>query len=163
RRACRGAARASQRRPARSRARRGRGAPPWRLGRCPGDDRHEVTHPRRRRRARGGRWRRPRAARPAARAAARRRGLPDLGRALRTFISFDETGRAEVSYVRRGRVVPEVRVERVEAEPALAYARHMAPVFDAGAVIEDSSDLPRSISLVSLLGPEMFDAPDAVV
>jgi len=89
--------------------------------------------------------------------------VQDLPAACRTFIAFDPAGRAEVSYVRLGRVVPDVQVETVDVDVALSYGRRMAPVFDAGAVIEDSSDLPRSISLVSLLGPEMFDQPEAVV
>ncbi len=89
--------------------------------------------------------------------------VADLPAACRTFISFEPDGRAAVSYVRLGRVVPDVQVETVDPEVALAYARRMSPVFDAGAVVEDSSDLPRSISLVSLLGPEMFAQPEAVV
>ena len=91
------------------------------------------------------------------------REVPELPAACRTFIAFDESGAASVSYVRLGRVVPGVQVERVEADAALSYGRRMSPVFDAGAVVEDSSDLPRSISLVSLLGADMFSDPATVI
>lgn len=91
------------------------------------------------------------------------RTVQDLPAACRTFLSFDDDGAASVSYVRLGRVVPDVLVEHVGPEEATAFARRMAPVFDAGAVVEDSSDLPRSISLVTLLGPETFEDPSSVV
>ena len=89
--------------------------------------------------------------------------VADLPAACRTFLSFDEAGRATVSYVRLGRVVEDVQVEQVDSETSLAFARRLSPVFDAGAVVEDSSDLPRSISLVTLLGHDMFSDPAAVV
>jgi S-DNA-T family DNA segregation ATPase FtsK/SpoIIIE len=46
---------------------------------------------------------------------------------------------------------------------ALDFAKRMAPVIDAGALVADSSDLPRSISLVTLLGHDLAEASDAVV
>ena len=39
----------------------------------------------------------------------------------------------------------------------------MAPVVDAGALVADASDLPRSVSLVTLLSHELVESGDAVV
>jgi S-DNA-T family DNA segregation ATPase FtsK/SpoIIIE len=70
---------------------------------------------------------------------------------------------ARVGFVRLGEVIEQVEVERVTAAAALDYARRLAPVIDAGAVVADSSDLPRSVSLVTLLGHELVESSDAVI
>ncbi|MBH0129514.1 FtsK/SpoIIIE domain-containing protein [Salinibacterium sp. NK8237] len=70
---------------------------------------------------------------------------------------------ATAGLVRLGEVITDVEVELVGADAALEFARRMAPVVDAGAVVVDDSDLPRSISLVTVLGHELVEASDAVV
>lgn len=73
------------------------------------------------------------------------------------------TASARVGFVRLGEVIEPVDVERVTASAALDYARRLAPVIDAGAVVADSSDLPRSVSLVTLLGHDLVESSDAVI
>ncbi|GAB2525218.1 FtsK/SpoIIIE domain-containing protein [Paramicrobacterium agarici] len=70
---------------------------------------------------------------------------------------------AQVSFVRQGITVDDVDVEGVSQHYATTLARRLAPVVDAGAVIADSSDLPRSVSLLSLTGTELADDPKAAL
>lgn len=87
-----------------------------------------------------------------------------LPAACRTFVELiPETGAARVGYVRLGSGYENVDVEHLDSDTAQAYARHLAGVHDAGVVSADSSDIPTSIALASLLGPEMLSAPDAVI
>ncbi len=81
----------------------------------------------------------------------------------RTFLAFDQDGVAQVGFVRLGEVVPDVAAEWVDGPRAIAYAHLMAPVVDAGASIADSSDLPRSISLVTLLGHDLAESSASVL
>ena len=85
--------------------------------------------------------------------------------ACRTYLEYDATGAASVGLVRLGERIDSVDVSAdvVDTQSAYDYARRMAPVFDAGAIVEDSSDLPRSVSLVTLLGHDMAESADAVV
>ena len=46
---------------------------------------------------------------------------------------------------------------------ALHFARRLAPVIDAGVLIADSSDLPRSVSMVTLIGHDLIAAHDAAI
>src|SRR5690606_24478319 len=41
--------------------------------------------------------------------------------------------------------------------------KRLAPVTDAGALVEDSSDLPRSIMMLSLVGPSLATSPSAAI
>nr|WP_221420894.1 FtsK/SpoIIIE domain-containing protein [Conyzicola lurida] len=87
-----------------------------------------------------------------------------LPAACRTFV--DVTGGLEASvvhFVRQGMIVPDVRVEGVSADYARMLARRLAPVVDAGAVIADSSDLPRSVSLLTLLGADLSTETQAAI
>ncbi|KQV07158.1 FtsK/SpoIIIE domain-containing protein [Leifsonia sp. Root112D2] len=74
-----------------------------------------------------------------------------------------EPGTATVGFVRLGETITDVVTEQVDSEVALDFAKRMAPVIDAGALVADSSDLPRSVSMIALLGHEMIEASDAVI
>jgi S-DNA-T family DNA segregation ATPase FtsK/SpoIIIE len=71
--------------------------------------------------------------------------------------------RATVSFVRLGEVVEDVVIDTVDAAAAAHYGRSMAPVVDSGALVADSSDIPRAVAMTTLLGNEVFEAADAVV
>ncbi|GAA1440188.1 FtsK/SpoIIIE domain-containing protein [Leifsonia poae] len=82
----------------------------------------------------------------------------------RTYLAHDDRAdRATVGFVRVGETISDVVTEPVQAAVALDFAKRMAPVIDAGALVADSSDLPRSISLVSLLGHELVESSNSVV
>ncbi len=88
-----------------------------------------------------------------------RRGLPA---ACRTFIEVNQVG-AVVNLVRHGRVSREVAVEGLSRAKAEEMGRRIASLIDSGALVDDDSDLPRTISLLTLLGPDMAEAATAVV
>ncbi|WP_378146927.1 FtsK/SpoIIIE domain-containing protein [Cnuibacter sp. UC19_7] len=70
---------------------------------------------------------------------------------------------AEVDLVRLGRTVTEVRTERIDVPQAVALARRMAPLVDSGATVDDSSDLPATVSFLTLVGHELAETPSAVI
>jgi S-DNA-T family DNA segregation ATPase FtsK/SpoIIIE len=81
----------------------------------------------------------------------------------RTYLDVPDTGPATVGFVRLGDTIPDVEIERVSSAEALEFARRLAPVIDAGALVADSSDLPRSVSMVTLLGHDLMEASDSVI
>lgn len=82
----------------------------------------------------------------------------------RTYVAHAERDdRATVGFVRIGETIDDVVTEPVDRATALDYAKRMAPVIDAGALVADASDLPRSISLVSLLGHDLTESSGAVI
>lgn len=91
--------------------------------------------------------------------------VPSLPAACRTYLHLPAPGGAgaSVGFVRLGETSTDIEIEPVSRDAALAYGKRMAPVLDAGALVEDASDLPRSVSLVSLLGPELVDSAEAVI
>ncbi len=78
----------------------------------------------------------------------------------RTFVSVDADGGAKVGAVRLGETFDLAQVETLSLEDAQAFAKSLAPVSDAGAHVVDISDLPQSINLLTLLGPEIANAPE---
>lgn len=82
----------------------------------------------------------------------------------RAYVEVDpNTGAGTAGFVDGG-----VAVERLELEPfdparAHALARRLAPVVDSGAPLEDASDLPGSVSFLTLTGPEPADQVDDIV
>jgi len=89
--------------------------------------------------------------------------VADLPAVSRTYLHVGEDGRASAGYVRLGSVVSDIEVESLSRDDAMALARRLAPVSDAGAYVIDESDLPRSVSMVSLLGPDLTSRPDAAI
>ena len=90
--------------------------------------------------------------------------VASLPAACRTFIDVaDGLDRARVGVVRSGVEYAEVAVEGVSMRYAEVFARRLAPVVDASTVVEDASDLPRSVSMLSLIGDEMARDADSVV
>ncbi|WP_130176081.1 FtsK/SpoIIIE domain-containing protein [Cryobacterium sp. SO1] len=82
----------------------------------------------------------------------------------RTYLHLgDEPGIATVGFVRLGETIDNVVTEQVDSAAALDFAKRMAPVIDAGALVADASDLPRTVSLVTLLGHDMVETSAAVI
>ena len=88
---------------------------------------------------------------------------PDrLPAVCRTFI--DVTGPvASIGFVRHGITVRDVTVETLQRDTVSLLGRHLAALTDAGAATADATDLPRTLSMVSLIGTEIAVEPDAVV
>ena len=93
-----------------------------------------------------------------------------LPAACRTYLEVHETQSigdtasvsATVGYVRVGESFHAVSSSLTSVQ-AMEFAKGLAGVTDAGALIADESDMPRSVSLLSLLGAEMSESSDAVI
>ena len=82
----------------------------------------------------------------------------------RTFIDVAPTGHlAEVGLVRLGGELVTVSCEPLSRELALMFSKRLSPVYDAGAIVGDASDIPRSVSMLSLLGPDIAVTPSVAV
>lgn len=66
-------------------------------------------------------------------------------------------------YVHEGDEVRPVVVDRVPYEYAMACSRQLAPVVDSGVPVDDASDLPRAVSLLTLTGTGLARAEEAVI
>lgn len=80
----------------------------------------------------------------------------------RTFLALED-GPTNAGQVRLGETTLPVEVEPLAAEDARAAALALAPVVDAGAPVDDASDLPRSVSYPSLVGVGLLDDAGAVL
>ncbi|WP_173923554.1 FtsK/SpoIIIE domain-containing protein [Agromyces sp. Marseille-P2726] len=90
--------------------------------------------------------------------------VESLPAACRTFIDATEgLERARVGLVRAGEQFEAVRVEGVSNRYAEVFAKRLAPVVDSSSVTADSSDLPRSVSLLKLLGTDLAAQPTAAI
>lgn len=90
--------------------------------------------------------------------------VESLPAACRTYIDATEgLDRARVGFVRAGEQFEEVGVEGVSNQYAEVFAKRLAPVADSSSVAADSSDLPASVSLLTLLGPDIAAQPTAAV
>ncbi|MFB2579910.1 FtsK/SpoIIIE domain-containing protein [Herbiconiux sp. P15] len=91
--------------------------------------------------------------------------IGDLPAACRSFVSVDGEAAASstAGQVRLGEHTFPLECETVDAETAHRLARQLAPVVDVGAPIDDDSDLPRSVSYLSLVGSELAEVPEAVI
>lgn len=81
----------------------------------------------------------------------------------RTFVDLGAHPAARVGLVRAGQTIEGLVVDRLDVAGAEVFARSIAPVVDAAAVETDASDLPRSVSMLSLLGPELAESSEAIL
>jgi S-DNA-T family DNA segregation ATPase FtsK/SpoIIIE len=74
-----------------------------------------------------------------------------LPAACRTYVSLG-TGIADgtIGFVHSGEEVSPITVELLDAATAVAASRRLSPLVDVGARVDDDSDLPRAISLLSV-------------
>lgn len=87
-----------------------------------------------------------------------------LPAACRTYLDVHSDGlTGAVGNVGTGSVAAPVSLELCRADTAMQVSRLLAPVVDIGARIDDASDLPRSVSLLAVNGPELASAPEAVL
>ena len=90
--------------------------------------------------------------------------LARLPAACRTFLEVSQGSDAAVAgFVHSGIDLQPVSCEAVSEAEAMAFARSIAPLVDAGARVDDSSDLPRSVSLLHVLGADSARDPNAIL
>jgi DNA segregation ATPase FtsK/SpoIIIE, S-DNA-T family len=90
--------------------------------------------------------------------------LERIPAACRAYLDVDpNTGEGRAGFVDGGIGVQPLELEPIDADACVALARRLAPITDAGAVLEDQSDLPRSVSLLTIGGLQMADDPTDLV
>ncbi len=70
---------------------------------------------------------------------------------------------ATIGLVRSGERYEHAAVEGVSNTYMSMLARRLAPVVDASIVIDDDSDIPHSVSFLSLVGSEVADEPEVII
>lgn len=92
-------------------------------------------------------------------------GISRLPSACRTYVNLaaSSTGDGAVGYVHSSSIVQPVRVEGTLETVSLETARALAPVIDLSGVEDGTGDLPRSVSLLNIIGPELAVTPEALI
>ncbi|SHU17615.1 DNA translocase FtsK [Mycobacteroides abscessus subsp. abscessus] len=89
--------------------------------------------------------------------------LSSLPAACRTFVLVENASTGStVGEVRHGRHTFPVTCDAIDIADAKQIALLLAPVVDVGAAVDDSTDLPRSVSYLSLSGVELAAEAAAV-
>lgn len=84
--------------------------------------------------------------------------------ACRSYVEIDAaSGSGAVGRVVEGEIATPAMLEPVTLGDADALARVLAPIIDGGALVEDQSDLPNSVSFLADAGMELAESPDAVL
>lgn len=89
--------------------------------------------------------------------------VASLPSACRTFVRLAADGTAAAEFVRLGTAIEPLRTDTLAIEQFGPFCRALARLTDAGRVETDSSEVPRSVSLVQMLGQDMALSADAVV
>jgi S-DNA-T family DNA segregation ATPase FtsK/SpoIIIE len=90
--------------------------------------------------------------------------LERIPAACRTYLEVDpNTGEGRAGFVQGGAEVKQVELEPLNDVSCREIARQLAPVVDAGALLEDQSDLPRSVSFLTLGGRDLAENPADVL
>jgi S-DNA-T family DNA segregation ATPase FtsK/SpoIIIE len=90
--------------------------------------------------------------------------VASLPAACRAYVALSRDGvHGSVGYVHDGTEVTPVQVEAATESEVAAFTRAMSPLVDVGARGLDDSDLPRSVSLLTLVGTELASAPEVVI
>ncbi|MBX6750808.1 MAG: FHA domain-containing protein, partial [Micromonosporaceae bacterium] len=77
--------------------------------------------------------------------------VTQLPAACRHFVTVQPgSPQAAAGFVHTGELVQPLQVDLLDAATADALGRRLAPVVDVGARVEDASDLPRTVSLLSI-------------
>jgi DNA segregation ATPase FtsK/SpoIIIE, S-DNA-T family len=79
--------------------------------------------------------------------------------ACRVYLEVDpNTGEGRAGFVDSGTSIGSLELEPLAAEQCLALGRKLSPAIDSGALLEDQSDLPRSVSFLALGGLELAES-----
>jgi S-DNA-T family DNA segregation ATPase FtsK/SpoIIIE len=90
--------------------------------------------------------------------------LSELPACCKTFVQVPEVGDLAVAnFVDTSRTVDPLTIESLELSVAEDLAREMSPIVDAAVRDESQSDVPHSVSLLTLVGRDLATAPERVV
>jgi S-DNA-T family DNA segregation ATPase FtsK/SpoIIIE len=85
-----------------------------------------------------------------------------LPAACRVFIEVTGS-EGGAGYVKEGKLITPVAVDAITLDQTMAAARCLAPLEDSDTPVDDDSDLPRTVSLLTLTGTELARSHDAVI
>ncbi|MEQ1700633.1 MAG: FtsK/SpoIIIE domain-containing protein [Ilumatobacteraceae bacterium] len=87
-----------------------------------------------------------------------------LPAACRVFLAADPTsGTWRVGDVRDGVAADDIVPDLLDAAAAETAARLLSPVVDAGALVDDDSDIPRAVTFLNLVDSEIASNPSTVI
>jgi S-DNA-T family DNA segregation ATPase FtsK/SpoIIIE len=87
-----------------------------------------------------------------------------LPAACKTYLEVDRNASViRAVFVNDRDSISMTEVERIDLATSLRIARRLSPLVDVGAGIDDESDLPNSVSWVTLAGPSLAGTPHAVL
>ncbi|MCL2464358.1 MAG: FtsK/SpoIIIE domain-containing protein, partial [Micrococcales bacterium] len=89
--------------------------------------------------------------------------LDALPAACRVFVDVRTLETAGVGYLRTGDMAYPVTVELMELAEAMNWAHAMSPITDLATRSDDSTDVPRFSSFVSIVGKDVLANPQAVI
>ena len=81
----------------------------------------------------------------------------------RTFVDATGDRPPRIGLVRLGEVIEGALLDVVSPAQAAAFGRHLSRAIDAGAPINDTSDLPRSVSLAGLIDLDLLHRSDVAI
>lgn len=87
----------------------------------------------------------------------------DLPASCKAFVEVSGPSRAVASFIETSELVEPLAVEELAASPAAEIARYMSPLVDASSRDDSQSDVPRSVSLLNLVGTELAGSADRVI
>lgn len=86
-----------------------------------------------------------------------------LPAACRTYLDLADASVPTAGMVRTGELSAPVACESLDTETASRVSRRLAPVIDVGTPTTDESDVPRMVSVVTLLGAEDAVEPEQIL
>lgn len=90
--------------------------------------------------------------------------VTSLPAACRSFVQINhQSTTATAGFVHSGEQVVPLTIDLLDAVTAVDVARRLAPLVDSGARVDDDSDLPRSVSMLSLTGPDLAGSAGSVI
>ncbi|MFZ2501837.1 MAG: FtsK/SpoIIIE domain-containing protein [Nocardioides sp.] len=88
--------------------------------------------------------------------------IANIPAACRSFVELNASAVGTVGFVHEGTKTTSVECEAVDPDSSLRVARRLSPIFDAGARIDDASDLPRSVSFLGSMGTDLAKSREVV-
>ncbi len=78
-------------------------------------------------------------------------------------LNASDPARGTIGYLSTGEPAVETALEPLDAAAVVEIARALSPVVDSGARVDDDSDLPRNVSLLSVTGKEPAQSGEHIV
>lgn len=88
--------------------------------------------------------------------------VPRLPAACRVYVDNTTSRKSLVGFVEAGEAVALSDIEALDLREAERVSRSMSALKDSGARVHDDSDLPRTVTLLDLIGPEAASSTESI-